>query len=271
MNDPALEALTDSSWTCLDLYSSNVTDSGVQKALASTPQLLLLDLTGCKVSLQTIRMLGSWCPQLQVLRIGWSVVFMFDNKSGRRTSVQTAVLLHSGTQDASESHVWAMGLKHIMPTVVQVEHVIDSWEVLASEEQRLSGAVIQSLPEHNASRFPLNSRLTKLQYLTWPQIPVKTSQLLAHKYPKVTVNPKSGLCPEQADPAIAVDEPLMQSVAPFWEQEELPVRLLEDFTYIAHVCLGMYTDRSHLKRPVVSVLKTCLRIAMACLQQPIQF
>ena len=79
--------LTDGSWTCLDLHGSNVTDSGVQKALASTPELLLLDLTGCKVSHQTIRMLGSWCPQLQVLRIGWFVVFVSAHKSGRRTVV----------------------------------------------------------------------------------------------------------------------------------------------------------------------------------------
>ena len=128
----------------------------------------------------------------------------------------------------SESHVWAVGLKHIMPTVVQVENVMDSWEVLAPEEQGLSGTVLQSLPEQIASRPPLHSRLTKLQYLTWPQIPVKTSQLLAHKYPKVAVNPKSGFCPEQADPAIAVDEPLIQSVAPFWEQQQSPVRLLEN-------------------------------------------
>ena len=122
-----------------------------------------------------------------------------------------------------------------MPTVVQVENVMDSWEVLASEEQGLSGIVVRSLPEQNASGSPLYSRLTKLQYLTWPQIPVKTSELLAHKYPKVAVYPKSGLCPQQADPAIAVDEPLIQSVAPFWEQEELPVCLLKEFTYIARI------------------------------------
>lgn len=76
LDDSALALLIDSSWTCLDLYGSNVTDSGVQQALANTPQLLLLDLSGCKVSQQTIRKLGSWCPQLQVLRIGWSIAFV---------------------------------------------------------------------------------------------------------------------------------------------------------------------------------------------------
>lgn len=154
--------------------------------------------------------------------------------------MQVAVLLHSGTRDASESQVWAVGLKHIMPTVVQVENVMDSWEVLASEEQGGSGTFVQN-PEQDASRSLLYSRLTKLQYLIWPQIPVKTSQLLAHKYPKVAVNPTSGLCPEQADPATAVDEPLIQSVAPFWKLEELPVCLLEEFTYIACMCLSMNT------------------------------
>lgn len=141
-----------------------------------------------------------------------------------------------------------------MPTVVQVENVTDSWEVLASEEQGLSGTVVQSLPERCASRCLLYSRLTKLQYLTWPQIPVKTSQLLAHKYPKVAVNPKSGLCPEQADPAIAVDEPLIQSVAPFWEQEKLPVCLLEEVTYVAHICLTMYAYQSRVQRTMTSVV-----------------
>ena len=169
--------------------------------------------------------------------------------------MQIAVLLHSGTQDASESHVWAVGLKHIMPTVMQAENVMDSWEVLASEEQGLSGNAVQSLPEQNASRSFVHSRLIKLQYLTWPQIPVKTSQLLAHKYPKVAVNPKSGLCPEKADPAIAIDEPLIQSVAPFWEQEELLVCLFEEFTYIAGICLTMFTYQSHVKRTVTSVLR----------------
>lgn len=100
---------------------------------------------------------------------------------------------------------------------------MDSWEVLACEEQGLSKPVVQSYPEHNANRSPLYSRLIKLEYLSWPQIPVKTAHLLAHKYPKVAVNPKSGLCPEHADPATAVDQSLILSVAPFWEPEQLPV------------------------------------------------
>lgn len=123
----------------------------------------------------------------------------------------------------TDSINWAVGVKHIMPTVVQVETVMDSWEVLACEEQGLSKPVAQSYPEHNANRSPLYSRLTKLEYLTWPQIPVKTAHLLAHKYPKVAVNPKPGLCPEQADPATPVDQPLILSVAPFWQLEQSPV------------------------------------------------
>lgn len=74
LENSALDLLTDSSWTSLDLSDSIITDSAVQTALGRTPQLLSLDLTGCKVSQQTIRLLGSWCPQLQVLRIGWFVV-----------------------------------------------------------------------------------------------------------------------------------------------------------------------------------------------------
>lgn len=120
----------------------------------------------------------------------------------------------------SESHIWAVGLKHIMPTVIQVENVMDSWEVLASEDQ---GTAVHSPSGQNVSRSGSYSRLTKLEYLSWPQMPNKTAQLLAHKFPKVVVNPKPGLCPEQANPAIAVDEPLILSVAPFWEQEQLLV------------------------------------------------
>lgn len=107
-----------------------------------------------------------------------------------------------------------------MPTVIQVENVTDSWEVLASEEQ---GIAVHSLSGQSVSRAGLYSRLTKLEYLGWPQMPSKTAQLLAHKYPKVVVNPKPGVCPEQADPAIAVDEPLILSVAPFWERKQLLV------------------------------------------------
>ena len=224
LDDSALAVLIDSSWTCLDLYGSNVSDSGVQQALGNTPQLLLLDLSGCKVSQQTIGKLGSWCPQLQVLRIGSSVAFVLAFIQLGYCYV-VCIAACSGTKDVSDSLIWAAGLKHIMPTVVQVETVMDSWEVLACEEQGLSKPVVQSHPEHNANRSPLYSRLTKLEYLSWPQIPVKTAHLLAHKYPKVAVNPKSGLCPEHADPATAVDQPLILSVAPFWEPEQLLVCL----------------------------------------------
>lgn len=72
LDDSALEVLVDSSCTSLDLCDSSVSDHAVQNALQSTPHLMSLDLTGCNVSQQTVRSLGSWCPQLQVLRIGWS-------------------------------------------------------------------------------------------------------------------------------------------------------------------------------------------------------
>ncbi|KAL0052743.1 hypothetical protein WJX82_006893 [Trebouxia sp. C0006] len=70
LTDPALAMLVDSSWTSLDISESCVTDAGLQTALQTTPHLLSLDLTGCIVSQRTVRSLGSWCDQLQVLRIG---------------------------------------------------------------------------------------------------------------------------------------------------------------------------------------------------------
>ena len=70
LTDAALAMLVDSSWTSLDISGSCVTDAGLQTALQTTPHLLSLDLTGCIVSQRTVRSLGSWCDQLQVLRIG---------------------------------------------------------------------------------------------------------------------------------------------------------------------------------------------------------
>ncbi|KAL0036758.1 hypothetical protein WJX79_008838 [Trebouxia sp. C0005] len=70
LTDAALAMLVDSSWTSLDISESCVTDAGLQTALQTTPHLSSLDLTGCIVSLKTVRTLGSWCDQLQVLRIG---------------------------------------------------------------------------------------------------------------------------------------------------------------------------------------------------------
>lgn len=70
LTDAALAMLVDSSWTSLDVSESCVTDTGLQTALQTTPHLLSLDLTGCIVSQKTVRSLGSWCGQLQVLRIG---------------------------------------------------------------------------------------------------------------------------------------------------------------------------------------------------------
>ncbi len=70
LNNAALDMLVDSNWTSLDVSDSSVTDAALQAALQTTPHLLSLDLTGCVVSQKTVRSLGTWCPQLQVLRIG---------------------------------------------------------------------------------------------------------------------------------------------------------------------------------------------------------
>ena len=72
LDSQALEMLIDSSLTALDIANSQVTDAALQNALQTTPNLLSLDVTGCQVSQRTVRSLGTWCPQLQVLRLGWS-------------------------------------------------------------------------------------------------------------------------------------------------------------------------------------------------------
>lgn len=130
-------------------------------------------------------------------------------------------LASAGSQDVLKQHMWAGGIKHIMPTVVQVADTSDSWEALAFVEHAPAFSNLQlevSRPQHH-------SRLTRLQYLIWPHIPAKTAEQLAQKFPKVAVNPKPELCSEQVDPACALDEPLLQAVAPFWEQEQLQVQL----------------------------------------------
>lgn len=125
-----------------------------------------------------------------------------------------------------KGHTWATSMKHIMPTVTKADNTSDSWESVASEDQAPLTTAAQGSNEQTAKRSCWYSRLDKLRYLTWPQIPIKTSELLTHKFPKVAVNPQSGSCPEQADPSIAVDEASIQSVAPFWEQEKLQVCIL---------------------------------------------
>lgn len=196
IDDHAINLLLDSSWTTLDVADSSLTDRALQAALKTTPHLLSLDLKGSRVSQMTVRSLGTWCPQLQVLRIG--------------------------CKNGMDDHAWAVSIKHIMPTVVQTNHATESWEALAmsTEQSNSANASAPNSSEQTASSVSY-SRLTQLKYLVWPHIPIKTAELLARKFPKVIVNPKPRLCPRPADPTIALDEAYMRLVAPFWEQEQL--------------------------------------------------
>ncbi|DBA86040.1 TPA: hypothetical protein ACH3X1_005568 [Trebouxia sp. C0004] len=199
LTDAALAVLVDSSWTSLDISESCVTDTGLQTALQTTPHLLSLDLTGCIVSQQTVRSLGSWCTQLQVLRIGCTNIL--------------------------DDHVWAVSMKHIMPTVVQTVDTTDSWEALLSPSEQ-SGSIRAStsqatIVEQTASKVVSYSRLSQLTKLIWPRILVKTAEMLARKFPRILVNPQAGSCSSSADPATALDEAAMRNVAPFWEQEQV--------------------------------------------------
>jgi len=131
----------------------------------------------------------------------------------------------AGSKNILDDHVWAVSMKHIMPTVAQIGNAAESWEALASSlEHPSSVAASTSNPpdvEHNASRVLPGSRLNQLRHLTWPRVPIKTAELLARKFPVVSVNPTPGSCPIQADPAAALDEAAMHMVAPFWQQEQL--------------------------------------------------
>ena len=254
MDSKALEMLIDSSLTALDISYSRVTDAALQNALQTTPNLLSLDVTGCQLSQRTVRALGTWCPQLQVLRLGWSdcyLQFIFsifihskhvldrlfqdrsaiDNASPlmQRQHMQLALFVeacqsdklsfHAGSRSMVDDRTWAINMKHIMPSVAQQSNAADSWEALSpSVEPSTASAEEQS----NASSAP--ARLSQLTYLIWPQIPAKTSDLLARKFPKVVVNPKSRFCSTQADQKADLDEQFMQMVAPFWQQEEEQVK-----------------------------------------------
>lgn len=189
LDNKALEKLIDSSLTALDIAHSQVTDAALQNALQTTPNLLSVDVTGCQVSQRTVRSLGTWCPQLQVLRLG--------------------------SRGALDDRAWAINMKHIMPSVTQQSNAADSWEAL-SPLAELSTA---SAEEQNNATSAL-ACLSQLTYLVWPQIPAKTSDLLARRFPKVVVNPKSGFCSTEADQKADLDEQFMQLVAPFWQQEE---------------------------------------------------
>ena len=68
--DQALRLLADSTWTSLDISFSTVSDACMQNVIKSLPNLLTLDITGCKFHPRTLQLLGQHCPQLQVLRLG---------------------------------------------------------------------------------------------------------------------------------------------------------------------------------------------------------
>lgn len=72
LTDQALKLLVDSTWTSLDLSFSTVSNASLQEALQSLPNLLVLDISGCKFQPRTLQMLGKHCPQLQILRLGMS-------------------------------------------------------------------------------------------------------------------------------------------------------------------------------------------------------
>jgi len=131
----------------------------------------------------------------------------------------------SGCTNILDDHVWAVSMKHIMPTVVQTVDTTDSWEALLSPSEQ-SGSTRASTSEativgQTASKAMSYSRLSQLTKLIWPRIPVKTAEMLARKFPRILVNPQPGSCSSLADPAIALDEAAMQNVAPFWEQEQM--------------------------------------------------
>ena len=70
LTDQALQLLVDSTWTSLDVSFSTISDDGLQSAMQSLPNLLALDLTGCRFHPRTLQLLSEHCPQLQVLRLG---------------------------------------------------------------------------------------------------------------------------------------------------------------------------------------------------------
>ena len=121
----------------------------------------------------------------------------------------------TGSTSALDDRVWAVNMKHIMPSVAQQSNAADSWEALSAPKQ-LSNV---SAEEQSSMSLPA-SRLSHLTHLVWPQIPAKASDLLARRFPKVVVNPKSSFCPAEADQQADLDDQFMHMVAPFWQQEE---------------------------------------------------
>lgn len=211
LTDQALQLLVDSTWTSLDVSFSTISDDGLRIAMQSLPNLLALDLTGCRVHPKTLQLLSEHCPQLQVLRLGILLDFA-DTLCEPVLVLMQAYIISScaGLTGFASEDVFATAIKRLMPRVTNSTSANDSWETL--------------LPDSTAAdkAEPSVSCLHNLTYLLWPSIPAKSAATLARKFPKVIVNPSSGSCPVAADPGIALDDPAIQAVAPFWQIDEEP-------------------------------------------------
>ncbi|GAB4821792.1 hypothetical protein N2152v2_008838 [Parachlorella kessleri] len=111
LNDRALGALADAEHVCLDCHATGVSEAALQHALAASPQLRHVDLRGCPVGPSTLRLLGSSCPRLEVLRIG-------------------------GHEATDGNPACSSAVRKLLPRVEKAEHAeIESWECLADNEQ----------------------------------------------------------------------------------------------------------------------------------------
>ena len=114
----------------------------------------------------------------------------------------------AGLTGFASEDVFATAIKRLMPRVTNSTSANDSWEALLPDSRTADKAESSVSCLHN------------LTYLLWPSIPAKSAAMLARKFPKVIVNPSSGSCPVAADPGIALDDPAIQAVAPFWQIDE---------------------------------------------------
>lgn len=179
--------------------------------MQSLPNLLALDLTGCRFHPRTLQLLSEHCPQLQVLRLGILLNFAGILREPVLVFMQALIIFScAGLTGFASEDVFATAIKRLMPRVTNATSANDSWETLLPDNRTADKAE------------PSVSCLHNLTYLLWPSIPAKSAAMLARKFPKVIVNPSSGSCPVAADPGIALDDPAIQAVAPFWQVDEEP-------------------------------------------------
>ena len=126
----------------------------------------------------------------------------------------------AGSTNVLDDRLWAVNMRHILPSVAHFYTAADSWEALSLSPQQ---APADASAAQGCSVLPITPRLTQLVYLIWPRIPIRTSEALARDFPKITVNPRPTFCPEEADQTINLDDQYMQMVAPFWQQETTQV------------------------------------------------